>query len=127
MFHILVFRFGGSIRLGKNVFWESGSVTTKVTAAVGFAQENKGRFIEELKALLRIPSISTDPERVGDVRRAAEFVAAEAKGVGMENVRVVEAASAEQPGGHPVRRGGVGDSGTAADGVARAEGAGHGQ
>ncbi len=48
--------------------------------------ENKGRFVEELKALLRIPSISTDPERVGDVRRAAEFVAAELTRIGMENV-----------------------------------------
>ena len=47
-------------------------MTTKLTAAIGFAQENKGRFVEELKALLRIPSISTDPERAGDVRRAAE-------------------------------------------------------
>src|SRR5260370_34851612 len=102
MFHILVFRFGGSIRLGKNVFWESGSVTTKVTAAVGFAQENKGRFIEELKALLRIPSISTDPERVGDVRRAAEFVAAELKRIGMENVRLIETSTAKHPGGHPL-------------------------
>ena len=45
--------------------------TNGVGAAVAFAQENKGRFVEELKALLRIPSISTDPERVGDVRRAA--------------------------------------------------------
>src|SRR5260370_906444 len=89
MFHILVFRFGGSIRLGKNVFWESGSVTTKVTAAVGFAQENKGRFVEELKALLRIPSISTDPERVGDVRRAARFVAGGLERELAVNVRVI--------------------------------------
>ena len=70
-------------------------MTTKMMAAVGFAQENKGRFVEELKALLRIPSISTDPERVGDVRRAAEFVAAELKRIGMENVRLIEAAKQE--------------------------------
>ena len=38
-----------------------------------FAQKNGSRFVEELKELLRIPSISTDPARVGDVRRAAEF------------------------------------------------------
>jgi len=42
-------------------------------AAVGFAKENGERFVEELKALLRIPSISTDPERAADVRRAAEL------------------------------------------------------
>src|ERR1700730_2628296 len=76
--------------------WESGSVTTKMTAAVGFAQENKGRFVEELKALLRIPSISTDPERVGDVRRAAEFVAAELKRIGMENIQMIETTIPEE-------------------------------
>ncbi len=77
-------------------------MTTKTTAAVAFAQENKGRFVEELKALLRIPSISTDPERAEDVRRAAEFVAAELKRIGMENVRLIETTSAKHPGGHPL-------------------------
>jgi acetylornithine deacetylase/succinyl-diaminopimelate desuccinylase-like protein len=67
-----------------------------MTAAVAFAQENRGRFVEELKALLRIPSISTDPERVGDVRRAAEFVAAELKRIGMENVRLIETTTPEE-------------------------------
>ena len=32
-----------------------------VAAAVEFAEKNKGRFVEELKALLRIPSVSTAP------------------------------------------------------------------
>ena len=78
-------------------------MTTKTTTeAVTFAQENKGRFVEELKALLRIPSISTDPERVGDVRRAAEFGAAELKRVGMENVRLIETSTPKHPGGHPL-------------------------
>ncbi|MGH9596843.1 MAG: M20/M25/M40 family metallo-hydrolase, partial [Edaphobacter sp.] len=77
-------------------------MTTKVTAAVEFAQENKGRFVEELKALLRIPSISTDPGRVADVRRAAEFVAAELKRIGMENVRLIETTTAKHPNGHPL-------------------------
>src|SRR6266550_3958194 len=101
MFHILVFRFGGRVCLREECLWESGSVTMKVTAAVGFAQENKGRFVEELKALLRIPSISTDPQRVGDVRRAAEFVAAELKRIGMENVHLIETSTAERKG-HPL-------------------------
>ena len=68
-------------------------------AAVEFAEKNKGRFVEELKALLRIPSISTDPERVGDVRRAAEFVAAELKRIGMENVRLIETSTKERSRG----------------------------
>ena len=64
-------------------------------AAVGFARENGARFVEELKALLRIPSISTDPERAEDVRRAAEFVAAELLRIGMENVRLIETSTPE--------------------------------
>jgi acetylornithine deacetylase/succinyl-diaminopimelate desuccinylase-like protein len=54
--------------------------------ALEFARENGERFVEELKALLRIPSVSTAPEHAGDVRRAAEFVAAELRRIGMENV-----------------------------------------
>ncbi len=65
-------------------------------AAVTFAQQSRNRFVEELKALLRIPSVSTDPERVGDVRQAAEFVAAELKRIGMENVRLIETGTAEE-------------------------------
>jgi acetylornithine deacetylase/succinyl-diaminopimelate desuccinylase-like protein len=70
-------------------------------AAFRFASENGGRFVEELKALLRIPSISTDPERVEDVRRAAEFCAAELKRIGMESVRLVETSTTTRKG-HPL-------------------------
>lgn len=78
-----------------------------LTAAVAFAKDNGDRFVEELKALIRIPSISTDPERAQDVRRAAEFVAAELKRIGLTGVRLVETStqSAEgKPGrqGHPL-------------------------
>ncbi|WP_158792523.1 dipeptidase [Granulicella sp. L60] len=66
------------------------------TAAVAFAQENQGRFVGELKALLRIPSVSTTPEHAGDVRRAAEFVAAELTRIGMENVRLIETSTPEE-------------------------------
>jgi acetylornithine deacetylase/succinyl-diaminopimelate desuccinylase-like protein len=55
-----------------------------------YAQENGERFVEELKDLLRIPSISTTPERAGDVRRAAEFVADGLRAAGMEGVRLIE-------------------------------------
>ncbi len=72
-----------------------------MTAAVAFAKDNSERFVTELKTLLRIPSISTDPERVGDVRRAAEFVAAELMRIGMENVRLIETSTAERTG-HPL-------------------------
>src|SRR6185312_4093089 len=77
-------------------------MANQAAAAVEFAQKNGARFVEELKALLRIPSISTLPEHAGDVRRAAEFVAAELKRIGMEHVRLIETATAERPGGHPL-------------------------
>ena len=64
-------------------------------SAAQFAKDNQARFVEELKALLRIPSISTDPERMADTRRAAEFVAAELKRIGMQNVRLIETSTPE--------------------------------
>jgi acetylornithine deacetylase/succinyl-diaminopimelate desuccinylase-like protein len=64
-------------------------------AAIAFAKDNGTRFVEELTTLLRIPSISTDPTRREDVRRAAEFVAAELKRIGMENVRLIETSEDE--------------------------------
>lgn len=71
-------------------------------AAIEFARGNQQRFVEELKALLRIPSVSTLPENAPDVRRAAEFIATELRRIGMENVRLVETVTAEHPNGHPL-------------------------
>jgi len=63
--------------------------------AVMFARENGERFVSELKALLRIPSISTDPKHAADVRCAAEFVAAELRRIGMEHVQLIETSTPE--------------------------------
>jgi len=71
-------------------------------AAVAFARANGDRFVEELKALLRIPSVSTAPEHSGDVRRAAQFCADELTRIGLEHVELIETATAERPGGHPL-------------------------
>jgi acetylornithine deacetylase/succinyl-diaminopimelate desuccinylase-like protein len=67
--------------------------------AVAFARENHARFLDELKNLLRIPSISTLPEHAGDCRKAAETLAAEFQRIGMENVRLIET---RHEGGHPM-------------------------
>ncbi|MBS1799072.1 MAG: dipeptidase [Acidobacteria bacterium] len=77
-------------------------MTGNTKAAVEFAQQNGVRFVEELKALLRIPSISTLPEHASDVRKTAQFVADELRRIGMENVRLIETVSAEHPAGHPL-------------------------
>ncbi len=66
------------------------------SSAVIYARENHARFLEELKALLRIPSISTLPEHKDDCRKAAQFVAAELRRMGMEHVRLIETE------GHPL-------------------------
>ncbi|MCU1293232.1 MAG: peptidase [Bryobacterales bacterium] len=54
-----------------------------------YVAQNEKRFLNELLDLLRIPSISTLPEHKGDVARAAQFVADQLKGAGMENVEVI--------------------------------------
>jgi len=69
--------------------------------ALEFARKNEARFLDELKALLRIPSISTLPEHAADTRRAAEFIAAELTRIGMENVRLIET-TGTTPTGHPL-------------------------
>jgi len=73
----------------------------EMTATVQFAKDNGTRFVGELLELLRIPSISTDPERVGDVRRAAEFCAAELTRIGMEKVHLIETSTTTRVG-HPL-------------------------
>lgn len=60
------------------------------SAAVGYARENRERFLEELKDLLRIPSISTLPEHKGDVLKAAQFLADKLKDAGLENIEIIK-------------------------------------
>jgi len=55
-----------------------------------YVSQNEPRFLEELKELLRIPSISTLPEHNQDTRRAAQYVADKLKAAGLENVEVIE-------------------------------------
>jgi len=73
-----------------------------LNAAVDFANTHKKEFVEELKTLLRIPSVSTAPEHFADVRRAAEFCAAELTRIGLDHVHLIETTSASHPNGHPL-------------------------
>ncbi|MCC6363475.1 MAG: dipeptidase [Bryobacterales bacterium] len=57
---------------------------------MSYFTDNRGRYLEELKEFLRIPSISTLPEHKGDIRRAAEFVAGKLRQAGMEGVELIE-------------------------------------
>jgi acetylornithine deacetylase/succinyl-diaminopimelate desuccinylase-like protein len=70
------------------------------SSAAAWARENHPRFLEELKTLLRIPSISTLPEHKADCRRAAESIEKELRRIGMENARLIEAPAGQ--GCHPL-------------------------
>ncbi len=49
-----------------------------------YLDDHRDAHLNELFAFLRIPSVSTDPERAGDVRRAASFVADALRRAGLE-------------------------------------------
>src|SRR5947209_7764428 len=59
------------------------------TSPMSIRRQNQARFLTELKELLRSPSVSTLPDHQSDVRRAAEFVAAEMKRIGLQHVEVI--------------------------------------
>jgi len=58
--------------------------------------QNRERWLEELKELVRIPSISTLPEHKNDIARAADFVAQSLRRAGIEHVEIIPTA------GHPL-------------------------
>src|SRR5512138_3647607 len=62
------------------------------TPAIDFARQNQERFLNELKELLSIPSISTLDEHKPDIQRAAEMVANDLKRIGFENVEIIKTA-----------------------------------
>ena len=65
-------------------------------AARDYARTNTDQFVNELFEFLRIPSLSGDPAHAGDVRAAADWLAAHMQTLGLQNAQVMETA------GHPV-------------------------
>ena len=57
--------------------------------AVDFARSHQQQFLNELKDLLRIPSVSTLEEHKSDIQKAADYVANELRRIGLENVEVI--------------------------------------
>jgi len=57
-------------------------------ALTQYLDQNRDRFVEDLKKALRIPSVSAQPERKDDVRRCAEHFAAELRALGMTRVEL---------------------------------------
>ena len=56
----------------------------------GYVEANAREFIDDLKQWLAIPSISADPDRHGDVRRSAEWLAGHLRGAGFGVAEVWE-------------------------------------
>ena len=67
------------------------------TSSIDYLQANKDQFLEGLKDLLRIPSISTLPENKPDIRRTAEFIADELRQMGMRGVEIIEGKPGQNP------------------------------
>ena len=67
------------------------------STAFDYYRANREQFLEGLKNLLRIPSISALPEHKPDVRRAVEFVANELRAMGMRSVEIIEGQENQNP------------------------------
>lgn len=61
-----------------------------------YIKNNKDKFLEQLFELLKIPSVSADPAYANDVKKTAEFLSAEFKELGLDDVEVIETE------GHPI-------------------------
>ena len=64
--------------------------------AFDFAAAHRQEFLDELKDLIRIPSISTSPDHANDMKRAADWLVGNLKQIGMKNVAIQPTA------GHPI-------------------------
>jgi len=57
---------------------------------IDYINVNRDRYVDELKALLAIPSISALPQHAGDVKRCADWCAEEMRRIGLQNVRLID-------------------------------------
>ncbi len=57
-------------------------------AAIQYVHKNKEKFLNSLKEVLHIPSVSTDPKHASDVRHAADWVVKQLRTIGMQKVQV---------------------------------------
>jgi acetylornithine deacetylase/succinyl-diaminopimelate desuccinylase-like protein len=61
-----------------------------------YIESNKSRYLDELKELIAIPSISTNLENKADVLRCAEWISGHLRTIGMQNVGIFST------NGHPI-------------------------
>src|SRR5512143_3217569 len=75
---------------------QGATMTDQRTSAIQYAHDNAGRFLDQLKELTSIPSISTNDSARAEIDRAAEWLANHLRELGMANVQEF------QTPGHPV-------------------------
>jgi acetylornithine deacetylase/succinyl-diaminopimelate desuccinylase-like protein len=63
---------------------------------IDYIENNRGKYIDELKEFLRIPSISTLAENKSDMQTAAKFVVEKLKDAGLNKIEIF------QTEGHPL-------------------------
>jgi acetylornithine deacetylase/succinyl-diaminopimelate desuccinylase-like protein len=59
-------------------------------AVIAHLTRQRDAILERLKALIRMPSVSTDPEFAGGMQAAREFLLARLREIGMQNVQLLE-------------------------------------
>ncbi|HET6380015.1 MAG TPA: dipeptidase [candidate division Zixibacteria bacterium] len=72
------------------------TTTSGVEAALSYLQQHADEHLRGLDEFLRIESVSADPERDAEVRRAAQWIVDELTRIGVENARTHETS------GHPI-------------------------
>lgn len=72
------------------------STGTHPRAAVAYARSRRQKFVSDLKEFVRFPSVSSQPERRGDIEHCARWLAEHLRRVGLEGVRVIPTR------GHPI-------------------------
>jgi acetylornithine deacetylase/succinyl-diaminopimelate desuccinylase-like protein len=71
-------------------------MSDRLQAALAFGQANRQRFVEELKAFINIPSVSTDPGAKPAIQRAAKWVVGQLEKLDAQNIAIYPTP------GHPV-------------------------
>src|SRR5512140_105557 len=61
-----------------------------MSAAASYVRDNRDRHLNELMEILRIPSVSTDPARAGEVQRAAGWVKSRLERAGCTRTEIFE-------------------------------------
>ena len=61
----------------------------QIQRSLNYARAHRQRFVSELKEFLRFPSVSSQPERAGDIVKCANWLARHLKNIGLDQVRMI--------------------------------------